>query len=108
MENATTAELLPLADGKTLAVVQEIDNINVTAPGLPGRPRPHGLSYRILLLDPAGKDEPKPIPAAAGRHVVASPDGRRLAFAQHQSVAVWDRTAGKLRRAEVRADAQGG
>jgi WD40 repeat protein len=100
-QTVTTAELLPLAGGKTLAVVQEIDTFNVLAPG---RPRPLSLSYRVLLLDPAGKDEPKPIAAAAGRNVVASPDGKRLAFVQPGAVAVWDRTAGKLRRSEVRPD----
>jgi WD40 repeat protein len=102
-QTVTAADVLPLADGKTLAVVQEIDTINVTAPGLPGR-RPVARSHRVLLLDPAGKDEPKPIPVAAGRNVVASRDGKRLAFVQPGGVAVWDRTAGKLRRAEVRPD----
>jgi WD40 repeat protein len=103
-QTVTAADVLPLAGGKTLVVVQEIDTINVTAPGLPGRPRPVARSHRVLLLDPAGKDEPKPIPAAAGRNVVASPDGKRLAFVQDHAVAVWDRTAGKLRRSEGRPD----
>src|SRR5262249_17624681 len=34
----------------------------------------------------------------------ASPDGKRLAFVQPGAVAVWDHTAGKLRRSEFRPD----
>jgi WD40 repeat protein len=107
-QTATAVELLPSPDGKTLAIVQEIDSVNIAAPGLPGRPRPHSVTHRILLLELAGKEDPKPIPAAAGRTVVFSPDGKQVAFTEGAAVGVWDRTAGKLRRSEVRPESKGG
>jgi WD40 repeat protein len=96
-ESAQVTGLVLSRDEKTLAIVEEVLRREKHVEGRPSEPRPPERLWRLYLWGVDGKNAPVAVPGDAAPAVAFAADGKRVAFARRQGVAVWDAERGEVR-----------